>query len=279
MRDFLDKLAETAKTTVNQAYYEEAVPKPKAPVSVSLKQVILQNVGVPIITEVKGASPSKGIIRRKVVPEQLALAMAKGGATGISVLTEPKHFTGSLGYLARVRDAVQLPILMKDFIISPIQLDAAVHVGANAVLLIQALFDRGYCECSVYEMIAAAHKRNLEVLLETHTGKEFQHAVKSQADLVGINNRNLGTLQVDINVTKEILQHHDACGKVIVSESGINTPNDIQYLRAAGARAFLVGSSVMSAPDVETKVRELTQSSQDTLITESETMKMKELQK
>jgi indole-3-glycerol phosphate synthase len=277
MRDFLDKLAETAKTTVNRAYYEEAVPKPKAHVSVSLKEAILQNACVPLITEIKGASPSKGIIRRKVVPEQLALAMAKGGATGISVLTEPKHFHGSLSYLARVRNTTQLPILMKDFIISPIQLDAAVHVGANAVLLIQTLFDRGYCECGVYEMIAAAHKRNLEVLLEAHTEKEFLHAVKSDADLVGINNRDLRTLQVDIGVTKAILQHHDACGKVVVSESGINTPNDIQYLRASGAHAFLVGSSVMSAPDVEAKVKELTQPSQDTLISETETMKMKEL--
>ena len=274
MRDFLDELTETAKKTVNKAYYEVAFHKPKVANSVNLKQAILQSRNIPIITEIKGASPSKGIIRRDLVPEQLALAMARGGAVGISVLTEPRHFGGSLSYLSRVREAVQLPLLMKDFVISPVQLDAAVQVGANAVLLIQALFDRGYCECGVYEMIVAAHERNLEVLLETHNEAEFQHALKSEADLVGINNRDLGTLQVDINITKEILEKNGTGGKVVVSESGIGTANDLRFLLAAGAKAFLVGSAIMLSDDVEAKVRDLVQTPQDLLIQELEKTRM-----
>jgi indole-3-glycerol phosphate synthase len=270
MRDFLDELAETAKETLHRAYYESELPTPKQHIFVSLKQTILQCNNVPIVAEIKGTSPSKGIIQTHIQPEKIAAAMAKGGASGISVLTEPKHFNGSLSYLARVRDSVSLPILIKDFILSPIQLDAALHVGANAVLLIQALFDRGYCECGIHQMIAAAHKRNLEVLLETHSEDEFQRAVQGEADLVGINNRDLGTLHVDVNETKRILSKCDSKGKVVVSESGINTPEDVRLLRAAGAKAFLVGSAVMLSADVEAKVRELVQTQLQTLTQETE---------
>jgi len=182
--------------------------------------------------------------------------MEKGGAVGISVLTEPKHFNGSLHSLAEARRTVKLPILMKDIILSPVQLDAASKAGANVALLIEALFDRGYCECSVHEMIARAHSTGLEVLLEAHTSDEFRSAVRTHADLVGINNRNLATLKVDLNVTKAILESNRAEGKVVVSESGINTATDLRFLRECGAQAFLIGSAVMLADNVEAKVRE-----------------------
>jgi indole-3-glycerol phosphate synthase len=182
--------------------------------------------------------------------------MAKGGATAISVLTEPKHFNGSLEALAEAREAVKLPILMKDIILSPLQIHAASKIGANAVLLIKALFDRGYCERSLDEMISGAHLLGLEVLLETHTESEFCSAVKTGADLIGINNRNLGTLKVDLNVTKKILLKNDPNGKLVISESGINTPADILFLRESGARAFLIGSAIMSNDNIEEKVKE-----------------------
>ncbi len=118
----------------------------------------------------------------------------KGGAAGISVLAEPKHFKGSLNNLAEVRKAVKLPILMKDIIVSTEQIEAASNIGADAVLLIQALFDRGYCETSLRNMIAyAPTQKRLEVLLETHNDAEFKIAAASDADLLGINNRDLGT--------------------------------------------------------------------------------------
>jgi indole-3-glycerol phosphate synthase len=128
-------------------------------------------------------------------------------------------------------------------------------------LLIQALFDRDYCELGINEMIKQAHSKKIEVLLETHNESEFKRAVDSKADLIGINNRDLGTLKVDLNVTTNILNNNDIKGKVIVSESGINSASDIRFLRECGARAFLVGSAIMMACNVETKVRELARAS------------------
>jgi indole-3-glycerol phosphate synthase len=224
-----------------------------------LKKAILESNLCPIIAEIKPASPSAGTIRKDVEAEKLAQAMEKGGAVGISVLTEPKHFNGSLDLLAKARKAVKLPILMKDIILNPVQIEAVSNVGADAILLIQALFDRGYCSCDVHEMMAEAHSRKLEVLLETHNEQEFRFAVDSDADVVGINNRNLATLSVNLTVTQQILKRNEKKGKIVVSESGVKTPADIRFLRECGADAFLVGSALMLAGDVEAKVREFVQ--------------------
>ena len=255
MPDFLDKLAGDAKETVDSGYYEVAIQIVMA--RNSLKKAILKSARAPLITEIKAVSPSKGTIRTGFEAGKIAQAMERGGAVGISVLTEPKHFKGSFGSLVETRRAVQLPVLMKDIIISSKQLEAASKAGASAVLLIQALFDRGYCECTIEEMITKAHSENLEVLLETHSLEEFRFAVQSDADLVGINNRNLGTLKVDLNVTKNIIANGETNGKIVVSESGVESPRDIRFLRECGANAFLVGSAIMLADDVEGKVREL----------------------
>ena len=130
------------------------------------------------------------------------------------------------------------------------------QIGANAVLLIEALFEKGYCEMSVDKMIAFAHAKGLEVLLETHTEEEFQLAVETDADLIGINNRNLATLKIDLNTTKEILEKHKTNGKTVISESGIKTKADLQFLRDCGAKAFLIGSSIMLTENIEEKVKE-----------------------
>jgi indole-3-glycerol phosphate synthase len=182
--------------------------------------------------------------------------MEKGGAVGISVLTEPKHFQGSLRSLVEARKAVQLPILMKDIILSPLQLETAANLGANTVLLIEALFDRGYCDYGVHDMIGRAHSKGLEVLLEAHSAEEFRFAVATHADMVGINNRDLGTLKVDLNVTERILERNGAEGKIVISESGIKTPADLRFLRRCGAHAFLIGSAIMLSNNVENKVKE-----------------------
>ena len=190
---------------------------------ISLKKAILECKANPVITEIKAASPSLGTIRNQMNPKEIAQAMEKGGAVGISVLTEPKHFNGSLSTLIQAREAVKLPILMKDIIIVADQIEVAAQIGADAVLLIQALFDKGCCEMNVDKTIAFAHSKGLEVLLETHTEEEFRSAVETNADLVGINNRNLGTLKIDLNTTKEILKRNSNRGKIVVSESGIKT--------------------------------------------------------
>ena len=254
MADFLDTLAQSAKATIDSGYYEamnEAVAS-----RISLKRAILEAKNAPVITEIKAASPSAGTIRENVEARSMAESMEKGGAVGISVLTEPKHFKGSLHSLVEARRTVKLPILMKDIILSPVQLDVASKLGANVVLLIEALFDRGYCERGIDDMIATAHSKGLEVLLETHTAAEFHSAVNTRADLVGINNRNLATLKVDLGVTKKILERNSAEGKVVVSESGVSKPADLRFLRESGAHAFLVGSAVMLADNVEAKVKE-----------------------
>jgi indole-3-glycerol phosphate synthase len=145
---------------------------------------------------------------------------------------------------------------MKDIIISPTQLEAAAKIGADAVLLIQTLFDRGYGECDVHEMIDQARFKNLEVLLETHTEQEFQRAIETKAPLIGINNRDLKTLRIDLGVTQRILKKNADHGKIVVSESGIQTPADLRFLWKCGAHAFLIGSAIMLADNIEKKVQE-----------------------
>jgi indole-3-glycerol phosphate synthase len=254
MSDYFDVLARVAQVTIDSEYYEKV--KPAESMHLSLRKAILECQAVPVITEIKAASPSVGLIRSDVRSGEVAKAMQRGGAVALSVLTEPKQFDGSLEALAAAREAVKLPILMKDIILSPMQVYAAGKMGANAVLLIKALFDRGYCEKSLDEMMVGAHMLGLEVLLETHTASEFQSAVETDADLIGINNRNLGTLKVDLKVTKEILAKNDSNGKLVISESGIKTPEDIRFLRETGAQAFLIGSAVMSSDNIEEKVKE-----------------------
>ena len=256
MADFLDTLGQDAKKTINEGYYKVAEQSPVK--FLSLKKAILECKGVPIIAEIKVASPSLGMIKEKADVEKIAVDMENGGAVGISVLTEPKHFKGSLGSFVKVRQKVELPLLMKDIIIASSQLEAASKIGANAILLIQALFDRGYCEYGVDEMIAYAHSRNLEVLLEVHTEKEFLSALYTDADLIGINNRNLGTLEVNLETTRRIMKAFGSQGKIVVSESGIKTRDDLRLLRDHGVRAFLIGSSIMLSDDIGRAVEEFT---------------------
>jgi indole-3-glycerol phosphate synthase len=257
MNDFLDTLAMDATKTIDGGYYKTnlSAPQPK----VSLKQAILNCKGNAVITEIKAASPSLGTIRNEVNPKEIAQTMERAGAVGISVLTETKHFHGSLSALVEARKATKLPILMKDIVIVADQIEVAAQLGANAVLLIKALFDRGCCEMSVEKMISFAHSKGLEVLLETHTETEFQAAVETDADLFGINNRNLATLQIDLDTTKQILQKHGKHGKTVISESGIKTQADLQFLRSCGADGFLIGSSIMLTDNIEEKMKEFIQ--------------------
>ena len=255
MNDFLDTLAANAKKTIESGYYKnlQATNYPK----ISFKAAIQNCKANPVITEIKAASPSLGPIRSSINPTEIANAMQHGGAVGISVLTEPTYFNGSLQTLIQARAAVALPILMKDIFISKEQIDAAAKIGANAVLLIQGLFDKGHCETGLVEMITYAHSKGIEVLLETHTEEEYVSALKTEADLIGVNNRNLDTLKTDLTATQQILSSQGKHGRVVVSESGIKTPGHLQFLRGCGADAFLVGSSIMLTDDIESKVKEL----------------------
>jgi indole-3-glycerol phosphate synthase len=253
MTDFFDTLSRDALATIESGYYSNLASSKQVPAS--FKAAIMGARGNAVITEIKAASPSAGTIRTSINAKEIAQAMMRGGAVGLSVLTEPKHFNGSLKTLAEARAAVKLPILMKDIILSPVQVEAAATLGANAILLIEALFERGYGRMGINEIIEYAHARGLEVLLETHSEAEFLCAQRSHADLVGINNRDLGTLKINLETTGKILEKHRA-DRPVVSESGIKTANDLRTLRGCGADAFLIGSSIMLTDDIESKVKE-----------------------
>lgn len=253
MGDFLDRLVKDAEETLKEGYYTAPPSEPHA--NVSLTTVIERCRYNPVIAEVKRASPSLGSIRENIDPTGIAHAVEAGGASGISVLTEPKHFGGSLEYLREIRGSTGLPLLMKDIIISPEQIEAAAKLGADAVLLIMKAFDRGKGRVSLDSMIDVAHALGLEVLLETHDAKEFNAAMNTGADLIGINNRDLRTLKVDLGVTLRILGSRGKGDAPIVSESGIRTPKDLLLLRGCGTQAFLIGSAIMASGDIEETVR------------------------
>jgi len=251
--DFLDILAADAKKTVAEGYYQ--VDHDTQHSTLSLKRAIDECPMNAVISEIKKASPSLGSIRTQIDPAEIALEMVAGGAVGISVLTEPVHFNGELGSIRRVREAVEIPILMKDIIIDPVQVEAASSTGASIILLIKALFDRGHIQNGLDEMIELAHGMDLEVLLEAHTDQEFKEALQSDADLIGINNRNLKTLKVDLGVTEKILENYNLGDRIIVSESGVKTPQDLLRMKGTGARAFLIGSALMQTDDIREAVR------------------------
>ncbi len=255
MPDYLDILARDALRSIEEGYYE--TPVKAEPSHLSLREALLRCERAPIISEIKFASPSMGGLRKNCDLRRIARDMEEGGAAGISVLTEPRHFKGRIESVAEVRDQVRVPILMKDIVLSPVQVDAASRVGANAVLLIQALFQRGYCEKDVQSMIEHSRSRGLEVLLEVHTEEEFLSSLKTSADMIGINNRDLRTLKVNLEVTRCVLAKHHTEDRMTVSESGINSPEDVRFLRECGAQAFLVGTAVMKANDIKEKVKEL----------------------
>ena len=144
---------------------------------------------------------------------------------------------------------------MKDIMIDKIQVDAAKKIGADYFLLIQALFDNNFVS-EIDELIDYGHKNGLKILLESHTKAEFDNAIKTNADIIGINNRNLDTLEINLETTKQILENYQK-SKIILSESGINSVGDVKFLRDCGADAFLIGTSIMKSPDIENKVSNL----------------------
>jgi indole-3-glycerol phosphate synthase len=225
--------------------------------AISLKKAIRSCPRAPLITEVKFSSPSQGKIRGKTSPTEIATMMAQSGAIGLSVLTQPYLFEGSVEYLAAIRKSVSVPLLMKDITVSQVQIDAGKKIGADCILLIKTVFDQNLAEDSMEKLAEYATKKGLQVLVEVHSEQEFGEVLKAKYALVGINNRNLDNLQVDIANTERLLKKHGKNKSIIISESGIGKPEDIQYLRNAGADAFLVGTSIMETGDISGKVAEL----------------------
>lgn len=265
MPDFFDVLCRAAQKTVSTGYYSNVAQDDQHPHAAPvprLSESIASCVHLPLIAEIKAASPSRGALRSHVDGGAIAVHMETGGAAGISIVTEPCFFKGSPHLLPSVRSRVSIPLMMKDFVVSDCQIEAAREAGADAVLLIQALFDRGYATRGVEEMIELAHALGLEVLLEAHTASEFERSIASEADLVGINNRDLRTLHVDLTTTEEILKKIPADGRIVISESGVTTTEHALFLRRCGADALLVGSALMRAEDVRQAVDRLVRTSE-----------------
>ncbi|MEM2888132.1 MAG: indole-3-glycerol-phosphate synthase [Candidatus Bathyarchaeia archaeon] len=255
MLDFLDILAQDAIKTIREGYYETLAEERN--LHLSLRKAILRCKKAAIISEIKFFSPSLGLLRENGSVKQIAREMEEGGAVGLSILTEPKHFRGKLKHVAEARKEVNIPILMKDIILSHVQIEAAYRFGADIILLIQTLFHRGYCEESVQDLIDFSHSKGLEVLLEVHTRDEFLSALETSTDLIGVNNRDLRTLKLDLNTIKYVQLDSYAVDRVIIAESGISSADDIRLLRGFGVKAFLVGTTVMRAECIKTKVSEL----------------------
>jgi len=255
MVDYIAGLALKAAARVGRGYYDDVQTGKRS--SKSLAEIIQRLESTPIITEVKFASPSAGKIREHRDPLRIARAMLKGGACAISVLTDPEDFQGNLDTLATLSQDVDVPLVMKDIIVSPVQIQAAARAGASAVVLINELFSRRLTEEPLDKLVREASRLAVEVLLEANSPEEFRKLPEHQPDLYGINNRNLSTFQLDLSTTERVLAMNGHVDRPVVSESGIENPRDIVRLKKAGAKAFLVGTSIMKSSDVESKVREL----------------------
>jgi indole-3-glycerol phosphate synthase len=254
---FLDKIVaqkrkelEERQKAVPMSVLEDAIAHRPAPIDLAKA---LKSDGISLIAEIKRASPSKGMLNPNLDPVALAKTYARCGAAAISVLTEENYFLGSRQDLEAVKNALpHIPVLRKDFILEPYQLYESRAWGADAVLLIVAILD----DSELKELITVSHKLGMQCLVEVHDKDELKRAIKCDAQLIGINNRNLDTLEVDINVTR-ILRPLVPPERLVVSESGIKGRDDIEKLKAWGVDAALIGEALVTAEDVPARIKEL----------------------
>jgi indole-3-glycerol phosphate synthase len=213
---------------------------------------LLRGPGVGVIAEVKKASPSAGVLREDFDPVAIARAYQAGGANALSVLTDEPFFQGKLSYLTAIRQAVDVPLLRKDFIIDVYQVLEARIAGADAVLLIAEILD----DKQLPVLIAAIHSARMQALVEVYEPANLTRVLDTDAILVGVNNRDLRTFETDLEHTIRLAPKVPP-DRILVSESGIRTADDIVRLRSAGVRAVLIGETFMRSGDVSAKLREL----------------------
>jgi len=254
---FLDKIIEHKKSILKQKrYYLEKVKASLAPIEYTpyhlFKRQISQPGQVNLIAEIKKASPSKGLIRQDFDVVQIARIYEQHKVAAISVLTEDKYFLGSPGYIKKLSDLVEVPLLAKDFFIDELQVYEARFVGASAILLIVAMLTNEQLK-SLYEL---ARRLDLDCLVEVHTEEELHRALEMGVEIIGINNRDLHSFRVDLKTSHKLIPQIPS-DKVIVAESGIDNYEEIQKLKSLGVHAVLIGESFMKEKDIGKKIRKV----------------------
>ena len=252
MTDVLNKIIETKKQEVSALksavslsdLTTQAAAAP-APAGFADALKTASSTGYGLIAELKKASPSKGLIRADFDIPTLSKAYATGGATCLSVLTDRHYFQGGDAFLMAARTASNLPVLRKDFMIDPIQIIQSRALGADCILLIMAALS----DEQALELEAAAHELGMDVLIEVHDSSELDRACRLSSPLMGINNRNLKTMEISLDVGLEMLPRLPG-DRIAVAESGLFTPDDLALMAGTGARCFLIGESLMRADDV-----------------------------
>ncbi len=251
--DELRRLAENARALVREGYYRTDERVPPAPSF--LETLGRSGQASDVIAEIKFASPSGLSGQAPKDFGRILRGLVDAGPLGLSVLAEPSVFGGDLRF---VREASRcgLPVLMKDIVVDPAQIEAAASCGASAVLVIQSLFTRGILDGTAQVLVDVAHARDLDVVLEAHTLDEWDAASRTDADILGINNRDLSTMEMDPQTTTRILSARRK-DRPVIAMSGVETRSQIDALLHAGADAVLVGSSIMAHPDPGKKLEEL----------------------
>lgn len=247
----LEEIAADKAATPRSAVEEAAkAAGPTRGFAAALKTAATTGYG--LIAEVKKASPSKGLIRADFDPASLAKAYEAGGATCLSVLTDTPSFQGAKSFLTEARSATNLPALRKDFLYDTYQVAEARALGADCILIIMA----SVSDAQAQELEDCAREWHMDVLVEVHDGAELDRALELKSPLLGVNNRNLKTFETTLDTTRE-LSKRVPDGKLLISESGLNSPADLSDMAAHGARTFLIGESLMRQADVETATRTL----------------------
>ncbi len=248
----LDKIIEVKKQEVQKLKTQTFKPYQGKKIK-SFKDHLKDLTHMGIIAEIKRASPSKGIINEDVDPVKQAKIYEKNGVQAISVLTDNLFFKGSMDDLIAVRKAVDLPILCKDFIIDEVQINQAHAAGANIILLIAAALDD--------QMLNALNKHalslGLEVLFEVHNEAEMRRVLQLKPDLIGINNRDLKTFNVDLNTTNKLQHMVENTNTILISESGIETSKDVEVIARSGAKSILIGETLMRANQLNQTIKSL----------------------
>ncbi|MDO8428921.1 MAG: indole-3-glycerol phosphate synthase TrpC [Candidatus Diapherotrites archaeon] len=252
--DLLDKFIAQAQENVKTGYYANCKTVQQVKF-VSLKKV-LEKQNFSLIAEIKHASPAGEYSFDYIDIPVTASLFKENGADAISVVVEPKIFNGNLEHIS-IAKKVGLPVVFKDFVVDKQQMQAAAQTGADVILLVAKILNR--LNLPLDDFIKTAHDLGLEVLLECYDLNEFENALTTKADILGINNRNLETLQVDLNVTKIILEKisFKKINKPIISESGVRTRIDAEFLKACGVKGVLVGTALWKAVDQKEKIKEL----------------------